>query len=233
MTLIERRSALLDDIARLRRVQRRMPEDRDVAIVKASLERELGETVSRRLAGRFLGVSHTALGNWIKSGDLPVVFNRQGRVEIPVPALLDLHEAVGEERAAGVRGRHVLEPTMTAGRERARKILIDQSEPGSTSGENSHRLAERRGLAYHREIAKRLDRSMVDEARQRVWRLRGAKKLDPRYADEWENVLDKPLDDIRRVLTQDDQNSRDLRQNSPFAGMLSEPERRRILEATT
>lgn len=54
--------------------------------------------------------------------------------------------------------------------------------------------------------------------------------IDPRYARAWEEVLNRPLPEIKRVLTDDDQAARDLRQNSPFAGELSEPERRKILE---
>lgn len=230
MSLIDHRSNLLEDIARLRRAQLRMPEDRDVATVRENLERELGETVSRRMAGRFLGVSHTALGRWIKAGDLPVVFNRHGRTEIPVPALLELHDAVEAERLNGTRERHLLEPTMARGRERARQMRVNQSvESGDTA---SHRPADRRGLAYHREISKRLDRHMVDEARRQIWKLRASQKLDPRYADEWEKVLDMHLNQIKQVLEADDQRGRDLRQTSPFAGMLSEPERRKILDAT-
>jgi hypothetical protein len=34
----------------------------------------------------------------------------------------------------------------------------------------------------------------------------------------------------RRALVSEDQDSDDLRQSSPFAGMLSEPERRRTLQ---
>ena len=43
-------------------------------------------------------------------------------------------------------------------------------------------------------------------------------------------MLRRPLPEIKRVLTDDGQWARDLRQNSPFAGALSEPERRKILE---
>lgn len=73
---------------------------------------------------------------------------------------------------------------------------------------------------------------MVDEARRQIWKLRASQKLDPRYADEWEKVLDMHLNQIKQVLEADDQRGRDLRQTSPFAGMLSEPERRKILDAT-
>jgi hypothetical protein len=41
--------------------------------------------------------------------------------------------------------------------------------------------------------------------------------------------LRRPLAEIREAIAADDQRGRDLRQNSPFAGALSEPERRRIL----
>jgi hypothetical protein len=73
---------------------------------------------------------------------------------------------------------------------------------------------------------------MVNEARHRVWKWRAEGKLDPRYADEWEAVLRRSVADVRRTITTDSSYAQDLRQNSPFAGMLSEPERRRILELT-
>ena len=40
----------------------------------------------------------------------------------------------------------------------------------------------------------------------------------------------RPLPEIRWVLANDTRRGRDLSQNSPFAGMLIEPERRRLLE---
>jgi hypothetical protein len=155
-----------------------------IAAVRAALECELGETVSRRLAARVLGVSHTALDRWIKAGDLPVVYSPKGRVEMPVPALLDLYEAV-ESRA--------------------------------------------RSLAYHRALAKRLRNPMVDEARHVLFRWRDQGRIDQRYADRWERVLSQPLPEIRQALVDGSQEGDDLRQNSPFAGMLSEPERQRIV----
>jgi hypothetical protein len=39
-----------------------------------------------------------------------------------------------------------------------------------------------------------------------------------------------PMAEIRKVIAADDERGRDLRQNSPLAGLLSEPERRKILE---
>jgi hypothetical protein len=75
--VVDRKQALFENIVRLRRAGREAPGSRDIASVRAALELELGETVSRRLAARVLGVSHTALDRWIKSGDLPVVYRRR------------------------------------------------------------------------------------------------------------------------------------------------------------
>jgi hypothetical protein len=69
---------------------------------------------------------------------------------------------------------------------------------------------------------------MVDDALRQVWKWRDLGRIDPWYADQWEQILGRPLAEIRSVLGEDTPRGRDLRQNSPFAGMLSEAERRRI-----
>ena len=99
MSVVDRKKELFEHIVRLRRVGRELPGNADVSAVRRALESELGETVSRRLAARILGVSHTALDRWIKAGDLPLVYSAQSRVEVPVPALLDLYESVEADRA--------------------------------------------------------------------------------------------------------------------------------------
>jgi hypothetical protein len=98
------------------------------------------------------------------------------------------------------------------------------------TNENSHGRAERRSLAYHRVLARRLKRPMVDDALRLLWKWREQGRIDERYADQWEQVLREPIPDVRSIISEDTQRGRDLRQNSPFAGMLSEAERRRINE---
>lgn len=230
MNRTEHKLMRLEQIARLRRAQRHAPQEREIGSVRAELEVELGETVSQRLAARFLGVSHTALQRWIRAGDLPLVYNPRGRREVPVAALLDLNEGVERERARGRQRRRHLEVVMKERRERARRIRAADLGVGTGGGGDGHGGADRRALAYHRAVAKRLDRQMIGEARHHVCKWRSQGKLDPRYADEWEQVLRLPLADVRRTLVRDDEPGRDLRQNSPFAGMLSEPERQRVLE---
>jgi hypothetical protein len=228
MGVVERKQRLFDAIVRLRRVERDMAPDPDVAAVRAMLEEDLGETISRRLAARVLGVDHKALDRWVRSGDLPLLYTPAGRAEVPVANVLELFEAVSESRESGARQRHHLEPALTAGRRRAERMrpreLVDA---GSGS---DHNRAERRSLAYHRALAKRLRRPMVDEALRLLWKWRDQGRIDERYAGQWEEVLREPLPAVRRILTEDSQRARDLRQNSPFAGMLSEAERRRINE---
>jgi hypothetical protein len=222
------RTRIFKNIARLRRVERSSPNP-EIAAVRHDLEDSLGGTVSRNLASNLLGVSHTALNNWIKSGDVPVVISERGRKEVPVEALLDLHEQVSEERRRGARRRHVLEPPLLESRKRAERM-----RPGRgleiNEDTDPHRRSELRGLAYHRALAPRLRRPMIDEAARKIDRWQEAGRIDPRYAEKWRQVLAKPVPEIRRVISVDDARGCDLRQNSPFAGMLSEPERRRILE---
>jgi hypothetical protein len=228
MGVVERKQELFENIVRLRRAGRRAPGSRDIAAVRVSLERELGETVSRRLAARVLGVSHTALERWTKAGDLPVIYSAKGRLEVPVPALLDLHEAVHAGRASSPR--YPLKPTMVRHRDAARQLSIHRPRD---RGSAEHDRARARSLAYHHAVASRLRKPMVEEARHVLFRWREQGRIDTHYADRWEQLLERPLPEIRHALVQENQQADDLRQNSPFAGVLSEPERRRIVHEVT
>jgi hypothetical protein len=175
-------------------------------------------------------VSHTTLNKWIASGDVPVVITKQGRKEVPIPVLLELRERVAEQHRAGVRKLHMLEPLMLEERRRAERLRPQVASDGEQPSE-PHRVAELRSLAYHHALAPRLRRPMVDHAHRRLRRWQDEERVDPRYARLWQEVLALPIEGIRQVIAADDQRGRDLRQNSPFAGMLSEQERRKILAA--
>jgi hypothetical protein len=226
MSVVDRKQALFENIVRLRRVGRALPGNEDVFAVRRSLERELGETVSRRLAARVLGVSHTALDRWIKAGDLPLVYSAEGRVEVPVPALMDLYESVEADRAGGDR-RYVLAPTMVRRRQAAQSLDLQRFQ--QDADRSDHDRARDRSLAYHRAVAGRLRKPMVEEARHVLSRWRDQGRIDERYAEHWERLLNESLPEIRNALVDESQDSDDLRQTSPFAGVLSEPERRRIV----
>ena len=222
------RKRALENIAKLRRVEKRSPST-DIAAVREDLEAQLGGTVPRSLSASLLGVSHTALNNWIASDDVPVVITERGRKEVPIPALLELCDRVAEERKSGRRRLHTLEPVMAERRQRAERLHPTTLVESSRSAD-PHRRAELRSLAYHRALAPRLRRPAVDEAKRKVKRWRDEERIDPRYAQLWDEVFALPLTEIREAITADDRRGHDLRQNSPFAGLLSEPERRKILD---
>jgi hypothetical protein len=221
------RKRLFQNIIRLRRAEREAPGNRDLGAVRTDLERQLGETVSRAFAAQLLEVSPAALSRWIQRGEFPVVVTPSGRVAVPVGALADLYEAVERERAAG--RKHALEAVVRKSHDRAAKLQPGALLEGEVEGGDPRRGGELRSLVYHRAVARRLTRSEADDALTLVRRWRSTGRIDHRYADAWEAVLTKPLPDIRRVLREDTDLARDLRQNSPFAGSLSEPERRKIV----
>jgi hypothetical protein len=228
---IEQTRRTLERIARLREAEDHLI-DPAVGQVREELEGDLGGTVSRNLAAGFLGVSHTALNRWIDSGDVPAVLTVAGRKEVPIPALCDLRRQVERERASGRRRLHTLEPAMLESRRRAERLRPDpdlQAEIESAQGDR-HRISDLRSLAYHRTLAPRLQRLTVSRALVKLdgWERDG--KIDTRHAADWRQVLDQPLTEIRAAIGADDERGRDLRQNSPLAGLISEPERRKILE---
>lgn len=205
--------------------QQRSPQDLDLAEARFLLSRQLPDTVSLRAAARLLGMSHTALARWIKAGDLPTVSDRNGRTRLTTLAVLDLHDRVSSEPRAG----QPISATMRKARARAEGL-----DPAGLLGErpaprNNHERAAARSLAYHRAVADRLDESMVLGARQilRTWEMEG--RIDEDYACAWKHLLGLPLTTMAEELRRDDQAAQDMRQNSPFAAALSEPERRKIL----
>jgi hypothetical protein len=188
------------------------------------LEEILGGVAKPAFAARVLGVSRPALRRWIEKKDVPTVVGPDGRPAIPLPLLVELSEAVEKGRAAG--RKHVLEAAILEARERADRLPRNLAEPRE---ESSFEGADLRSLAYHRAVARRLDRQTADDSLALVRRWRGTGSIDPRYADAWERILQGPVRDIKKVLEAEGEEARDLRQNSPFPGLLSEQERRAIL----
>lgn len=52
-----------------------------------------------------------------------------------------------------------------------------------------------------------------------------------RWTKEWATLIEGPTRGVLHALTSDSVHARELRQNSPFTGVLSEDERQRILDA--
>ena len=126
--------------------------------------------------------------------------------------------------------RHPVAAVLDARRQRAKKLTAARLLPESDGPTRRHRDAELRALAFHRAVARRLDRQLVRDAKRRLRKWQEDGHIDPRWRNRWETLLEQPLDEIRRAISSDDETAADLRQSSPFAGSLSEPERRKIVE---
>ena len=93
-------------------------------------------------------------------------------------------------------------------------------------GPNGHRYQ-----ADQRLVADRLTSEIVATALRNIDRWESAGQLDSRWANEWRRLLERPLPEIQRALRSDSKIARELRQTSPFVGLVTEQERRRIIEA--
>jgi len=87
---------------------------------------------------------------------------------------------------------------------------------------------DRRSLALHRAISRELLESparVLSRARRNLTRMRaqhgGARVL----FDEWARILEQSVDEIVAVMTDHGVHARDLRQVTPFAGVLSAAQR--------
>lgn len=94
---------------------------------------------------------------------------------------------------------------------------------------------ERRSLWLAYVVAGRLatepDQTIKDALDQLSKMRPHARGQAKRRLDEWERLLHRPVDQILSALTDRSLRGRELRQNSPFAGALTEDQRLRALEA--
>jgi excisionase family DNA binding protein len=112
---------------------------------------------------------------------------------------------------------------------RADVLRLLRGEPGATRDQQRSRW-------LHRVVAGKLaldPERVLATARRNLARLRAA---HPRGAvtadfDEWAALLDGPLDTLLDVLVSPSARAAELRQNSPFAGVLTERERAKALAA--
>lgn len=69
-------------------------------------------------------------------------------------------------------------------------------------------------------------------ARRNIEHMRGTTRGQARrWMDEWHRLLGGPIEHLLEVLVSPSPRSRELRQSSPFAGLLSDEERTRILSS--
>jgi hypothetical protein len=115
------------------------------------------------------------------------------------------------------------------------KVVVSWSEKSSAPATYSpHRLLDARSLAMHVLAAEKIERNpqLLEIPRRNLerWRARAA-ETPPPWLTEWQNILRKPWPVVAALITELSENATRLRQSSPFAGVLSPVERRKIYEA--
>lgn len=102
-------------------------------------------------------------------------------------------------------------------------------------GYSSHRLLEARSLAMHAVIAEKIERDsqLLDVPRNNLkrWKARWDENEAPAWYDEWRGIMNRPWPEIAAIITELSEEGARLRQSSPFAGVLSAAERKRIYAA--
>lgn len=117
-----------------------------------------------------------------------------------------------------------------------RRVLRQELDTYIHGSDPPPRREALRSLWLNRAIAGRLARDperVLAKARSNLVRFRRlhARGTARRWLEEWEGLIDEGPDSVMRILVAETPHAADLRQNSPFAGVLSQGERRRILDA--
>jgi transcriptional regulator with XRE-family HTH domain len=146
------------------------------------------------------------------------------RAETSVPTLSDYERGRREPRLSTIdRLLRVL----------GRRLTITSAP---VSGDRPLTVKDRQSLALHLRVAERFlaePDQVRESARRNLERLypihRSGHSDD--YLDTWRRLLDGSPNDLLDALTSTEQRARDLRQASPFAGVLPPDERELVLES--
>ncbi len=146
-----------------------------------------------------------------------------------------LAERVGTSRPQINRLEHGRQEAGLETWERAFKALGLTLSIGIASAEtNAHRIHELRSRIFHSIIAEkaRRDPRIIEAARARVasWD-HDSGPTHPHWIAAWKHLLGQHNDAIIDALSRDDEEMRDLRQSTPFAGALTEEERLGVIRA--
>jgi hypothetical protein len=98
---------------------------------------------------------------------------------------------------------------------------------------SNHAVLDARSLALHAVIARKIERDprLLAKARRNLDRWRKRRGREPHALAEWRAILARPWREVAALLVDAGERATRLRQSSPFAGVLTQEERRRIYEA--
>lgn len=135
------------------------------------------------------------------------------------PAAVRMREYRARRRAAGLRPQ----------------VRWVRTEPPSVpSPASDHRFHDIVSLALHAAVVRKIgrDSALLSKARGNLRRWRSRFTADtPRWWKEWDDILECPWSQIAALLLDPSENATRLRQSSPFAGVLTPQERKRIYDA--
>jgi len=199
----------------------------DVVEAREFVEGVIGPTIRPSVLADVLGVSRPALKAWLDRSEIATVSTPAGRREVPLSEAVSLIEAVDEARRAGNE-----RPIARVIRDRRARALtsidLDRLVPPKP---RTHRAPELQSLAYHRAVAERLDERMLASARRRMQRWGATGRINASWVEAWSEILSQPVPAVAKAIAADSPRARELRQTSPFAGVLTEQERRRLVDA--
>lgn len=117
-----------------------------------------------------------------------------------------------------------------------RRVLRQDLDAYIQRGDPQHRRETLRSLWLNRAIAGKLAHDperVLAKARQNLDRFRRihGRGTVRRWLDEWERIIDEGPEAVMRTLAAETSHAADLRQNSPFPGVLTQHERRQVLDA--
>src|SRR5262245_44469156 len=96
----------------------------------------------------------------------------------------------------------------------------------------SHQRVERRSLALHRAIAAKLrvQPQLLQIAHDNIERWSRKRPRSLPYLETWREILTRPLPEVLELLQEDSARMTELRQSTPFAGVLDPRERWRVYD---
>lgn len=92
-------------------------------------------------------------------------------------------------------------------------------------------LVEQRSLALHQEVARRIlaDPGLIDRVRARVEQWAASGSVHQRWIEAWREILARSPAGIAAAITDPDETGAEIRQCSPFAGVVDAATRWQIL----
>jgi hypothetical protein len=144
-------------------------------------------------------------------------------------------ESARAPRTAAERMRRYRARRRAAGLRLERRWVPAGTRAGTTAvrSYSDHRILEARSLALHCLIVLKIERDprLLQIAHRNLARWLDRDGRAPRALLEWRAILEQPWPAIAAILTDPGEEAARLRQSTPFAGVLTKAERRRVYEA--